>query len=486
LAGLTYDVSLASARRAALSTYTQIEDIIALEQGPSQHRPRTDDEKINAIWHKSPDLLLIAGGTDGGAAAPMLGMIRNVVRVALYLMEENAPSVVYAGNAKLHDQVTQLVGELAPLQVIDNVRPQPDVENVGPAHEEVEVTFYERKLSALPGIDVLNAWDPSPVLPTARAADYAIRYCERAWKSSKIALGVDVGSASTTMNACRNGRAVTTIRNDLGVGYSLPELLEQVEMHDIVRWLPFEIDASLTYSRLMNKALRPNSIPQTRQDLLLEQAVAREALRLTLRDSLPGWPVFPDAPWQEDMLPPCEPIIASGGILTHAPYHGHVALVLLDALQPTGITTFYLDEYNLIPTLGIAATIEPLATVQALRNGGLTFLGTVVVPVGRARTGEKVLTIRPVDKTLSISSEVTYGNLEAIPFQFFEPGTMLELIPARGFDIGYGPGRSHQIQYDGGTVGLIIDARGRPLEFGADPKVQRQRMDYWLWEMMSA
>jgi hypothetical protein len=87
---------------------------------------------------------------------------------------------------------------------------------------------------------------------------------------------------------------------------------------------------------------------------------------------------------------------------------------------------------------------------------------------------------------LSISSDVTYGSLEAIPYQFFDPGTVLELVPARGFDIGQGPGKSIRIPYRGGTVGLIVDARGRPLQFARDPAVQRQRMDYWLWEMMSA
>jgi hypothetical protein len=486
LAGLTRDVSLASARRAALATYTTIEDVVALEQGLVQGQPRTDDEKINAIWHKAPDLVLLVGGTDGGTTAPVLEMIRNILRVALYLMGENAPPVLYAGNTELRDEVSQLLEELAPLQITDNVRPLSDVENIGPAHEEIELAFYERKIKLVPGMDVLAEWSSSPVLPTARAADYAIRYCERTWESSKPALGVDIGSASVTINVCHRGQPLTTLRSDLGVGHSLTLLLEQIDMRDILRWLPFEISESQARDRLMNKALRAHSIPQTRQDILLEQAVAREALRLTLRDSLPGWVGQGGAPMEENMIPPCEPLIASGGVLTHAPYHGHAALILLDALQPTGITTVYLDEYNLIPSLGMAATVEPLATVQTFRNSGLTFLGTIVVPIGRALPGESVLTISPVDKASSIRSEVTYGSLEAIPFQFFEPGTMLELTPAAGFDIGRGRGKSLQIEYKGGTVGLIVDARGRPLEFDDDLQVQRQRMDYWLWEMMSA
>jgi hypothetical protein len=486
LAGLTRDVSLASARRAALSTYAQIEDVIALEQGLIQGQPRTDDEKINAIWHKSPDLILLVGGTDGGTTAPVLDMIRNVLRVALYLMGENAPPVIYAGNAELRDEVTQLLEGLSSLQITDNVRPLPDVENIGPAHEEIEVVFYEQNMRHLAGMDVLDTWSASAALPTARAADYAIRYCERARESSKPALSVNIGSASVTINMCHQQQPLTTLRSDLGVGHGLASLLEQVQMRDILRWLPFEITETQARDWLMNKLLRASSIPQTPQELLLEQAVAREALRLTLRDSLPGWPGQSGRPLTENMIPPCDPLVGGGGVLAHAPYHGHAALVLLDALQPTWISALYLDEFNLLPSLGMVATINPLATVQTLHNGGLTFLGTVVAPMGRAQPGETALTICPVDKATSARFEVAYGDLEAIPFQFSEPGAMLELTPTRGFDIGLGPGKSVQIPYAGGTVGLIVDARGRPIEFSSDPRVQRQRVDRWLWEMTSA
>ena len=498
LAGLVRDVSLASARRAVLSTYVTIEDVISLEQGPSQDQVRTAGDKINAIWHSAPDVICVVGGTDGGATAPVLEMVRNVLRIALYLMGENAPAVVYAGNARLRETVAQQLGEVATVQTADNVRPLPDVENIRPAHEEVEFIFYSQKMKGIPGLKELRAWTPSVALPTARAAEYTIRYCERAWRSSRTALGVDIGGASVTINVCWNGQSLSTIRSDLGMGRGLFALLEQVDVGDILRWLPYEISESEARDRLLNKALHPHSIPQTREDLLLEQAAAREMLRLTLLDSLPGWPGRSAMSLQTEqidrlgyvgyipMIPPCEPIIASGGVLTHAPYQGHAALVLLDALQPTGISTLYLDEYNLIPSLGTVATVNPLATVQTLRNDGLTYLGTVVVPLGRARPGDRALTIRPVDKQSSISSDVMYGNLEVIPPQFLETGVTLELIPARGFDIGRGPGKSRKINYRGGSVGLIIDARGRPLEIADDPEIQRRNMDYRLWEMMSA
>jgi hypothetical protein len=35
----------------------------------------------------------------------------------------------------------------------------------------------------------------------------------------------------------------------------------------------------------------------------------------------------------------------------------------------------------------------------------------------------------------------------------------------------------------GGLVGLIIDARGRPLVLPSDPTKRRERVQQWLWDM---
>ena len=481
LAGLVRDVSLESARRAALSTYADIIDLISLEQAPGQSEPYNDDDRINAIWHKSPEAILVVGGTDGGATEPIVHILRDVIRVALYLMRNNAPHIIYAGNTALRELVAKAFGSLTSVQTVANVRPLPDAENIGPASEELEVLFINKKMAYLPGMNVLTSWTPSVILPTARASDYVIRFCERVWQSSKPALGIDIGSASITLNVCHNQQPLTTVRTDLGVGYGLTGLLECAEMSDIVRWLPFEMSESQAREQLLYKALRPNSIPQTRQDLLLIHAAAREAVRLTLEDAWPGWPWRLDG--HEYMIPPCEPIIASGSLLARAPSHGYATLVLLDALQPLGISTLYLDEHNLVPSLGAAGAMDPLITVQTLRNNGLTFLGTVIVPVGQARPGDTVLTVRPTGQASEVKIDIKRGELKAIPLPSLKPGETCELIPARGIDIGQGKGKSHIIEYKGGTVGLIIDARGRPLELHPKAQIRREHLDRWLWEM---
>jgi hypothetical protein len=234
----------------------------------------------------------------------------------------------------------------------------------------------------------------------------------------------------------------------------------------------------------MNKALKPQSIPQTREDLLLEYAAAREAVRLMLRDVLPGWPGPGELDPRAGVIPSCDPLVACGGVLAGVPYYGYAAMLLLDALQPVGINELYVDEYNLLASLGAVVNALPLAMVQTLRNGGLTFLGTAVVASGVARPGDRVLTVRSSDKSAGVNTRVNYGDLVVLSLQSLPPGAEIELDPTHAFDIGLGPGRSTKTTYKGGVVGLIVDARGRPIDFGSNPQAQRNRTEAWLSEMM--
>ena len=48
------------------------------------------------------------------------------------------------------------------------------------------------------------------------------------------------------------------------------------------------------------------------------------------------------------------------------------------------------------------------------------------------------------------------------------------MTPARGFDLGNGPGKSVTRNVRGGAAGIILDARGRKLELPEDPTERRQ------------
>jgi hypothetical protein len=46
-----------------------------------------------------------------------------------------------------------------------------------------------------------------------------------------------------------------------------------------------------------------------------------------------------------------------------------------------------------------------------------------------------------------------------------------------------GPRRGGKRRVSGGLVGLIIDARGRPLRLASDPEQRQVQMQQWLWDV---
>jgi len=485
LAGVMRDISLDSARRALSNTYATVEGLVSLGRRVEGEGSTNDDfqGQVELFLELKPDAVVIVGGIDGGASRPVLQAAEAVAIASSAMAQADRPPIVYAGNADLRSEVAEIIGAEAELRAIDNVRPSLDLENPGPLQIELEELYRQRKMGRLPGFGTLASWSSVPVLPAAKAHAYTIQYLSNL--DGINVLGVDVGGGTSTMTSMVDNHLELAIRSDLGMSYNAARLLAQVPSKSISRWLPFEIEPAEIRNILHNKAVHYRTLPQTREELLLEQAVAREILRLLLRDMMPRWTdgasrLYPD------LLPKFHLIAGGGGVLANAPTYGQAALMLLDALQPVGVTGLVLDKLRLLAPLAAVAMLNPLAAAQVTEQDALQNLGTVVAPVGTAREGEVALTFKiDYDDGRSLEVEVPYGSLEVIPLATGQTAD-LELRPTRRFDVGLGVrGQAGTTKVEGGVLGIIIDARGRPLPMAQDPAEQRERIQRWLWDMGS-
>lgn len=480
LAGLVGDLSVDSMRRAVAGTYTWVEDVIALLGA----QRLSDEARARKVIALQPDAVCIAGGSDGGAETPVLELVETLALGASLIEPSSRPAIVYAGNSKLRPKLRDLVGNDVPLIAVEgNVRPSLETENLGPLQAELEALHANTKMARIPGLPTVASWSTLPVQPTARSLGQVVQYLSATGDLKRGAVGVDTGAAATTVAAAFGGQLYLTVRNDIGSAYGGARLVQEVGLDNIARWLPFELDSGELQAFVINKELRPLSVPADAHELLIEQALAREAIRATLKVARPGWL---RAGGRSDLLPPVKPIVASGAVLVRAPRAAQAALMLLDALEPIGHTQLWLDVYGLMPALGATAIASPLAAVQTIENQGLSLLGTVVVPTGRARPGEVVLGVKmSYESGGDIEVEVAAGTLELLSLPAGQ-AARLELHPRRGIDIGLGPGRGGKpLPVQGGAVGVIIDARGRPLvqHLPLDKGEQLQRMQQWLWDM---
>jgi len=230
------------------------------------------------------------------------------------------------------------------------------------------------------------------------------------------------------------------------------------------------------------KSTYPASLPVTEVEINIEHALARFVMRIAVRSTLDI--MLGQVGQQGDaLLPWMEPLIASGSVLSKAPTLGHCALMLLDGVQPTGVTPLLLDPHHLVPGLGAAAAVNSLLAIQILDSNSLMHLGTVISPVGSARPGTPILRIKVTyENGQETTFDIKYGTLEVLPIPHGK-SVRLHLQPLHNFDIGMGaPGRGGTLrQVAGGALGVIIDARGRPYLPPSDMKRRQELYRKWLW-----
>ena len=473
--GLLSDVSVQSARRLAESTYSRIVDTLDL----SDHR--RPDQQMDSIVRSRPDLVLLAGGTDGGASRSIQKMLE-AVGLACYLMPlEKRPMVLYAGNQKLADDVKELLGGHAgKVDVSYNVRPSLETEDLEPGRHELALLMTKLRQRQIKGVEELNLWTAGNLLPTAYARGRIIRFLSKLYESTRGLLCVNIGASATSVVAGFAGELTLGVYPQYGMGENLGGLLQQTQMEDIMRWLQLDISPNTLREYLFQKSLYPSSIPATKDEQALTQAIARQALYLAVRTAQKDFPAHA-RPTRSGVMPPLDLILGSGGVLSEGTSLGQSLLLLLDAIQPVGILQVLLDQNNLLPLLGVAASRSHYLPVQVIESGAFIGLGTVVNVVAPASYGDQVLRAKlSYSDGTEARAEVRFGGLEILPLPNGQ-SARLSLQPLQRADAGLGSGRSGTVTVTGGALGVVIDARGRPLQIPTDPVRRRELMKRWSY-----
>jgi hypothetical protein len=477
--GLLDDVSLESTQRLARSIYANVVETIGLNDA------RKPEEQIDSLVRLHPDLILIAGGTDGGAARSVQRLIETV-GLACYLMPvDKRPALLFAGNQDLAAEVKYSLRPLtSSLNVSSNLRPGIDTENLQPAQRALTELYTQVRRSQMKGVDELNAWSGNTLMPTACAEGRIIRFLSQVYDSSKGILGVDLGASAATVAAAFRGELTLGVYPQLGLGEGLVNLLRYTTLEDILKWIPLEIPAEAVREYLFQKSIYPASLPATPEDLSIEQAVARQSLHVALNSAGKDFPSKVRRA-AHGLTPYFEPILAAGSVVTRAPTLGQSLLILLDAIQPVGITTVILDQNNLLPALGAAASRNSILPIQVLESGAFLGLATVVAPYVNARLGTPVLGARLMYQNGNESQiELKQGALEVMPLPAGQSGR-LYLQPLHHTDLGFGPDRTREdgIPVSGTALGLVFDGRGRPMRFPTDDLRRREIIKKWLWTL---
>ncbi|GIV01536.1 MAG: hypothetical protein KatS3mg015_0366 [Fimbriimonadales bacterium] len=476
VAGVVKSMSAESAERAALGAGAILMDTLAIDDG------RKEYERVQRLRALRPDIILMSGGTDGGTKDHLVNMAEVIRRAdPKPRFGDMKLPVIFAGNKMAREDVQKAIGPNVELHIVDNIRPTLDREVLGPAREAIHELFLEHVMQQAPGYNKLLEWTSEEIMATPNAVGKLMESYAR--EKGINVLGVDIGGATTDIFSVFQGIYNRTVSANLGMSYSICNVLKEAGVENIARWLPFEIDLFELRNRLRNKMIRPTTIPQTYEDLLIEQAVAREALRLalehhkTLARGLVGVQQQRDIGQALDQeasgqtlvnMMDLDVVIGSGGVLSHAPDRRQSALMMIDAYQPEGITLLTVDSIFMMPHLGVLSEHLPGIAAQVFERDCLIRIGTLVAPVGTGKEGEPCLKVSG-----GINETLTFGEIRLIPLGLGET-VEVTLDPAKGFDVGSGKGKRLTATLEGGVGGVFLDCRGRPLAIPSDPAARRE------------
>lgn len=492
--GVVRKMTAESAERAALGAGAIVMDVIALNDKRLPH------QQIERIRHLRPDMILLSGGVDGGTT-------KHVVEIAEIIGAADPKPrlgigfrlpVIYAGNKDAQELVKEIIAEKVELFMVDNIRPVLERENLLPAREKIHELFLEHVMAQAPGYKKLMGWTDAPIMPTPGAVGSIMK---RIADEQHIEnLGVDIGGATTDIFSVFQGVFNRTVSANLGMSYSISNVFAEAGIANIMRWVPFKMEEIELANRVKNKMIRPTTIPQSAQELVLEQAIAREALRLALEQhkafatELKGvqrqrtiGDAFDQKTGGQTLvnMMTLNLMVGSGGVLSHAPRMNQTAMMMIDAFQPEGITRVAKDSIFMMPHLGVLAQVHPKAALEVFEKDCLIYLGTCIAPSGLTKEDKEVMEYEISLPNGKVEGGVLkFGQVKLIPLGTGETA-IFRGKPAKGFDLGKGKGVNVEQEIWGGTVGIMLDGRGRPLELPKDDSHRVKKLIEWLtpWEV---
>ncbi len=380
--GLVPELTAEAAKRAALGAGARVLAVYA-------HHLTLDE--LGEIVALAPDVILLAGGTDGGNQHVILHNARALARSTL-----SAP-IVIAGNKDVAAEVASVLREGGKdARVAENVMPRLGQINVRPARQEIRSVFVERIVEA-PGFKAAEAYVERILMPTPAAVNVAAQLlAEGTGDREAGGLGelmvVDIGGATTDVHSIAAGEpedrtviqrglpepyAKRTVEGDLGLRVSAVSLLASVGRERLQEHIELAGDSDLEgIARALAEDV--GHVPGTAEERAIDEGMARAAVELsvtrhvgTLRELyLPTGHCFTQ---RGKDLTRVGHLIGTGGIFCHTPRVREIlkAALFSDAdpflLKPRA-PRLWVDRRYILWAMGLLAQVSPTAALRLMRE----------------------------------------------------------------------------------------------------------------------
>jgi uncharacterized protein (TIGR01319 family) len=328
-------------------------------------------QEVAEIEVIAPDILLLAGGTDGGDEQVIIHNARLLAQTG-----GTIKNIIVAGNKTTHDELKTIFNNNNKKVIYTkNVMPEIGVLDAAPCNREIRELFLKNIIEAK-GIAKVRAIIKDVIMPTPSAVLEAARLISEGWGDEK-GLGelivIDPGGATTDVHSIAKGSPAKsdimmvglpepyenrTVEGDLGLKYNLDRLLE----------LAGERETAPHFAEIVEK-FRRGKLPHTKEEvachlmlsrLMVEIAVERHAGKIEIIYGPSGERLIQHG---KD-LTGVKSVIGTGGPIVFSPDPSFVlegALFTEDKqfiLKPRN-PLLYLDEQYILYAVGLLGQNEP-------------------------------------------------------------------------------------------------------------------------------
>jgi uncharacterized protein (TIGR01319 family) len=377
--GLVPTLTVEAARKAALNAGAKLIGSYAY---------KLTDEDVQSLILQKPDIILLAGGTDGGNEEVILHNAKMLADLKL-----DVP-IVIAGNRACKQKIKDILNKAGKdIRITENVLPEINKLNIEPVRECIREVFIERIIHAK-GIDKAKEYVDGILMPTPEAV---LRAAEMLAKGAgeEDGLGelivVDVGGATTDVHSVCSGKprrgdiivkglpepySKRTVEGDLGVRYNCVHIMETVGV-DILSNMT-GMDKNEIESTLNLWAEETYRVPGSNSEVYLDQTLGRCAVNIAVQRHAgivekyytPMGEAF--VQYGKD-LTSIKALIGTGGPLVNSdnPYY-ILEGALFDENNPSYLKPkdpkIYIDQNYIFYAMGLLSESNPEVAVHILKQ----------------------------------------------------------------------------------------------------------------------
>lgn len=469
LVGISEKYSLEPLRRLARFYNTEIVLEICLQNEPNI------SAQLESLTNTAFDLLILAGGVDGGPERALRAVISNLRLLVQLRGAANRPQIVYAGNQSLADFAKMEIEAGEDLHIAGNIQPESGREDLSFASKALLAAIIRLRLKELPELKELSNQPNVNLLPGEFARARMDHWLEQTQTNGKRVLQIHLEPDHAHAIAVQDGKRMGVWQNCQVDEETVSEVLNESDQ---------SIERATVAAYLANRELHPGFVPVTIEEMSMEIAWMCVRIRRLLSE-LAGLHADFRYDDQLGLMDDFEPILLSGSSFERLPGARHTFMVAQDGILPHGITTLVGDDYQVITALGALAEFDPLLPVQIVDSDVFSGLATVINVDSPVSAGQKVLQLEVDEGYGEVREHYQVYQAELKRFETVPDNDLrVYLAPEPESDVGMGlRGLGGWVNASASHLGLVVDARGRPFFLPGDDKTRREVRRDWLWNL---